>query len=310
MANETIYGGQNTVENIYCSFPNTLVEDIELRITFLLVLNIFISLAAVLGNAVILDALSNDPFCRSSSRFFLRCLATKDICVGLISEPLTVCYWLSTVKERWNNCHSLVTAVFVIANILTLVSLMTVTTTIIDRFLALKLGLRYKHVVTLRRLHITLAAFWIVSFAIAVISLLNFLAYLWHVYVVTSLCLVTASFAFTKIFCTLSAHQNQVLGSEQQKTSLNLMRIKKEVSSAFWVKLNMIVCYLPHIIVGVVAQVLQDPSDPISTTFFITKASALTLVYLNSSLNPILYCWKIKSIRHAVKIRLKKLLSL
>ena len=27
---------------------------------------------------------------------------------------------------------------------------------------------------------------------------------------------------------------------------------------------------------------------------------AVTLVYLNSSLNPLLYCWKIKEVRHSV----------
>lgn len=296
------------MENVNCLLLKTLIEEVELQMTFLSVFNIFMSFAAVLGNVVIIDALSNDFFCRSSSKFFFRCLATTDICVGVILEPLTVCYWLSMVKERWNHCHSVVTAIFVIGNITTTVSLMTVTAIIIDRLLALQLGLRYKHVVTSRRIHITIAAFWIISSAATVISLLNFLAYLWYVYVVIALCLVTSSIAFAKLFCTLCGHQNQILSSEHQTTSLNLIRLKKEVSTAFWVKLTMVVCYLPHVIVGVVSQMLQDPSDPISSTFFITKASALTLFYLNSSLNPILYFWKIKSIRHTAKTRFKKLL--
>ena len=68
----------------------------------------------------------------------------------------------------------------------------------------------------------------------------------------------------------------------------------------------MVACYLPYVIVGIVGQGLEDPNQPASSSLFLTKACTVTLVYLNSSLNPVLYCWKIKSVRNAVKARVKQ----
>ena len=36
-------------------------------------------------------------------------------------------------------------------------------------------------------------------------------------------------------------------------------------------------------------------------SFFLDRESTVTLVYFNSSLNPILYCWKIREVKQAVK---------
>ena len=146
------------------------------------------------------------------------------------------------------------------------------------------------------------------STAIATTPLWNFLVYLWCIYIVVTLCLVTAIFAYTKIFRTLRHHQNQALDNLPRISPLNLARHRNAVSSALWVQLTMVVCYLPHVIIGIVGVVLQDPNQPASSSLFLTKACTVTLVYLNSSLNPVLYCWKIRSVRNAMKARVKQVL--
>ena len=257
---------------------------------------------------MILDALRKESSIHPPSKLFFRCLATTDICVGVITEPLSVYYWMSEVNERWNNCRYVIFSLFFTANVLSPVSLSTATAISVDRLLALLLSLRYRQVVIVKRTFAVLAAFWIISTAVAKMPLWNFLVYSWFAYIIIILCLVTAIFTYTKTFRNLRPHQNQVHDNIRQITPLNLARHRKAVSNALWVQLTMVVCYLPHVIVGVVGQVLEDPNQPASSSLFLTKTCTVTLVYLNSSLNPILYCWKIKSVRNAVKARVKQVL--
>ena len=61
------------------------------RWTFISV-NCFLSVTAFFGNALTLIALQ--------TKLLFRCLATTDLCVGLISEPFAITYWMSIMNER------------------------------------------------------------------------------------------------------------------------------------------------------------------------------------------------------------------
>ncbi|XP_022803492.1 melanocyte-stimulating hormone receptor-like [Stylophora pistillata] len=306
MENETFVGKQTTAENLYCSLDEALVEDVKQLLIFFAAFNIFLSLVAFLGNAVILDALRKESSIRPPSKLFFRCLATTDICVGALIGPLAAYYWITTANKRLIHCQIVVSILFMTANILTLVSLLTVTAISVDRLLGLSLGQKFKHVVTLKRTYVVAAAFWITAISIAVLPLYNFLLYSWCIYTIITLCLATAIFTYTKIFCTLRHNHNRGVSAMHHMTPLTVARYRKAVSSALWVQATMVVCFSPHVVVGILGQVLPQ-SKPIASLLFITKACTVTLVYLNSSLNPILYCWKIKSIRNAVKARVKQI---
>ena len=129
---------------------------------------------------------------------------------------------------------------------------------------------------------------------------------LWFLRIVVSLCLVISTFCYTKIFFTLRHHQHQVQGHVQrpnQANQLNVARYKKAVSTALWVQLMLVARYLPHLIF-VTLLTRADPSSSISLTLSYTA----TLVFLNSSLNPILYCWKMDEVRQAVKDTIRQVL--
>ena len=92
-ANLTGDGPQKTVEQLDCS--SGLSAGLHDHLTFLSVLNSFLSVTAFLGNALILVALHKESSLHPPSKLLLRSLATTDLCVGLLSEPLTVIYWMS-----------------------------------------------------------------------------------------------------------------------------------------------------------------------------------------------------------------------
>ena len=299
---------KKTETELFCSVE--LSAGIYNLLIFLSVLNIVLSITAFLGNALILVALHKETSLHPPSKLLYRTLATTDLCVAIIVEPLRVAYLLSVVNERRKICHHALAAIFITSGILCSVSLFTLTAISVDRLLALFLGLRYRQVITLKRTYLTVTVFWVVSIVGTAIYFWNDLITRWYIYIVISLCLVTSIVSYTKIFFTLRYHQIQVqdnIHQEQpnQGIPLNISRYKKAVSSALWVQVALVVCYLPYAIV----MAWLNQNELISSTHLTLFSVAATLVYLNSSLNPALYCWKMKGVRQAVKDTIGQLCS-
>ena len=305
-ANVSTVEKQNTffVEQFYCS-PDLLVAGTH-QLRFISVLNSFLSVTAFLGNALILVAFRKESSLHPPSKHLLRSLTTTDLCVGLIVEPLYVTLLVTVVNEDWNVCHYVAVAVSIASYFLCAVSLFTLTAISVDRLLALLLGLRYRQVVTLKRTYMIVITFWIVSAVFSTSYFWNFLVTLCYITAVVSLCLVSSIISYTKIFFTLRHRQAQLQDQAQQpnQTSpLNIARYKKAVSSALWLQMTLVACYLPH---GIVVALWTN--GEVSLSVFLARKYTVTLVFLNSSLNPILYCWKIEEVRQAVKDTIRKVL--
>ena len=186
-------------------------------------------------------------------------------------------------------------------------SLLTLTAISVERLLALLLGLRYRQVVTLKRTRFIIIAFWVLSAGFT--TILFFCKY--HITsmcgtIGTSLCLVTSIFSHTKIFFTLRRHQNQLQNHVQQPNQtnqLNIARFRKAVSTALWLQFTLIVCYLPLLI----SANLFRKTEP-SSSYIVALSYTISLVFSNSSLNPILYCWKIDEVRQAMKETIRQIL--
>ena len=276
------------------------------HLTGLSILNSFLSVTAFLGNAVILIALHKESSLHPPSKLLLRSLATTDLCVGLIAEPLAATFFMSVVKENWSICRYALVSGFITGNILCGVSFGTLTAISVDRLLALLLGLRYKQVVTLKRTYVIVCTFWVVGTVCSATFLLSPLITLCCGIIATCLCLIISVFSYTKIFFNLRYHQNQIQDHVQQPNQanqLNIARYKKAVSTAIWLQLTLVACYLPY---GVVTA-LQAESE-LSPSLFNAGIYTATLVFLNSSLNPILYCWKLDEVRQAVKDTIRQVL--
>ena len=294
-----------TVQELFCTAE--FVRGVESELIFLLVLDIFLSVTAFLGNTLILVALRKETSLHSPSKLLYRNLAITDLCVGIIAEPLFVIYFTSVVNERWDICYYADWAASFSGLTLCAVSLLTVTAISVDRLLALLLGLRYRQVVTYRRTCITVTGFWILSIVGASTLFLNRRITSWYQYIGTALCLVTTIFAYAKIFVTLRHNQIHVQshaaqGQPSQAIPLNIARYRKAVYSALWVQGTLAICYLPFYIVAVFT-----PQRGMPLSIYLARNFTVSMVFLNSSLNPLLYCWKIREVRQAVKETLRQL---
>ena len=289
-------------QNLTVSCSEGSLGNLHLQLTFLLVLNIFLAIVTILGNKLILVALHHESSLHPPSKLLLRGLATTDLCVGLISQPVCVAFWVSIVVKNWTICRYSRMLRFILGYLLGSVSLLTLTAISVDRLLSLLLGLRYRQVVTLKRTYLILAVIWVISTFAAVISLWNDLITTWYGYIGISLCLVISSFSYSIIFWKLRQHQTQLHVQTNAETSpLNVTRYKRAVASALWLQLALITCYLPYEITDIIYN-LKD----LTPSVFLAAQCGIILIYLNSALNPILYCWKIAEVRQAVKDTLRK----
>ena len=138
-------------------------------------------------------------------------------------------------------------------------------------------------------------------------SFLNILIVSLNVHIGTAFCLVTTICADTKIFMSLRHNQihvqnHVVQGQSSQANTLNIARYRKAVYSAPWVQVTLVICYLPY---GIAVTLTPQRGMPLST--FLARGFTVTLAFLNSSLNPFLYCWKIREVRQAVKETVQQL---
>jgi len=287
---------QKTVFELSCSAE--FVRSLDGEFIFLSAVNIFLSIAAFLGNTLILVALHKETSLHPPSKLLYRNLAITDLCVGIISEPVAVTYWISVVNERWDICYYAYWAASFSSYTLCAVSLLTLTAMSVNRLLALLLELRYRQVVTLKRSRTTAIGFWIVSIISS--SLFFNLIISWSVqYIIATSCLLTTIFAYTKILFSLCHIQNRVDQGQPSQAipALNVARYRKAVYSTLWLQVTLVACYLPYVIVVA----LQPQKGIIPISAYIAEEFTVTLVYLNSSLNPLLYCWKIREVRQALK---------
>ena len=286
----------------------------------LIALNIFLSIFATLGNVLILVALRNVSSIHPPTKLLFRCLAITDLCVGLLGQPLYVYVDYITISlDTGDFIGELYYVYLFIIYVLVAVSILTLAAISVDRLLALLLGVRYRHVVTLCRVRVLIACVWFIAvsnaslYCVALILLLFrvVLALVWTFRAFIILSIIVSTFSYTKIFFTLRHQQAQVQDHVQPEQSsrvrsvLNIARYKKTVYSVAWIQFAMLACYGPFI---VMAFLFDFGNIDYSTETRIANEFFVCLIFLNSSLNPVLYCWRIKDVRQQVKNTIGKCL--
>ena len=276
----------------------------------------FSSIFATLGNVLILVALRKVSSIHPPTKLLFRCLAITDLCVGLLGQPLYVyVVYITTYLDIGNFIVELYYVCEFIIGVLVAVSILTSAAISVDRLLALLLGLRYKHVVTLCRVRVVIACVWFIAVihaSLYCVARILFHARSWWTFRALAIfSIIVSTFSYTKIFLTLRHQQAQVQGHVQPEQSstvrsvLNIARYKKTVYSVAWIQFAMLACYGPYIVMSFV---VEFGNVGYSTEVMIAGEVFLCFFFLNSSLNPVLYCWRIKDVRQEVKNLIRKCL--
>ena len=277
------------------------------------VFNAFLSYTAIMLNIIIIHALRKTSSLPKPLKTLLLSLAVSDLGVGFLVQPLGVAYFVMRLKENTENSltvKNIYSVLTTTSSFFCCASFFGVTALTADRFLAVHLHLRYQELVTRRRVVAVVTSIWLLSGSYSSVRSWNPKIYAVVTGIIATVCLVLTAFFYCKIYLAVQRHKNQIQVLQVQQVTqndevmVNAARQMKSAVGTFYVYLVFLVCYLPFISINVV-EVITGPGALIKTLLDYTW----TLVWLNSSLNPLVYCWKMKRIRHTIMNILRNMFS-
>lgn len=272
--------------------------------------NAIFSVLTIIGNSLIMAALRKIHLTQVHTVFkaFLFNLALADLGVGLVVQPLFISAVL-TAMSGYRDASRILGAIFYLGNwFLPNVSFVFLTLIAVDRFLVLRLRLRYRNLVTLKKVVTVSVTMWLVIFAGTMLIIYDNRIYNIAVNFGLAVCLSLTTFCYLKIYLTLRHHDKTVRGQNPLENAFetcrieppsgkrfNVMRYKRSVWNMLYVYVAFILCYLPLFCILIVIHVRG-----VGRITKIFRFSGATLIFINSSVNPLLYCWKIREIRRVV----------
>ena len=276
----------------------------------LCVFNAYLSYTATMLNIVAIYAIRKTLSLPKNLKTLLLSLAVSDLGVGLLVQPMYIAFIMdSQHNNATNDTDNVIYLAFLIpVNLFIFASLFSVTALCADRFLTIYLHLRYQELVTNKRVAAVVVSIWVTSALISLIKLFipKNIMYVSFV-IINSACIITATSLSVKLYLTLRRHINkfQVQQVAQNDQVESVQRKKKSAMASLYMYLVFIVCYLPDICVLIIIASISEPTIDLKHLQFYT----LTLVFLNSTLNPLIYCWKMRRIQHTIVSTLRNLFS-
>ena len=275
----------------------------ELRATFIVncVFNNFLTYTAILLNIVTMYAMQKTASLPKTLKTLLFSIAISDVGIGLLAQPVyssLLVKWLQLNHPSCNNSR----VFYISANLFLASSFLSVVAVSVDRFLAVHLHLRYQELVTHRRVVIVVISIWVLS---AFVSFTMF----WELHgtrdyinlVILAFGFIISFAVYIKMYLTVRRHKNQLqslLAVDEAQIGImtNYVAVVKTTVGVFYVYLVLLASYLPYFICMTFVRICRDSRIAKKQLFLFS----LTLMFLNSSLNPVIYCWKMRKIRHAI----------
>ena len=272
-------------------------------------LNALLALVTIVANILVLSALRKNTSLRLPSKLLIGNLVLTDLGVGIVAQPMFAAFLVARGKGFPGLCSiyaPLVTSAFVLA----CVSLLTITTISLDRYIALFFHLRYRDIVTTRRVFSVLVVIWVLAGFYGFFWLRNPMLRSYPVF--TSISFTVTTLSYTMIYRRLR-HPPQLVDpvrdeaqiqKQQAANPLNVARYRRSTSNMLWIYSFFVLCYLPYISTQIARRLVGD-----SVLFQCLLEFAITVVYCNSCLNPFVYCLRLPKIRAGVRETLHKICS-
>ena len=280
----------------------------------LCVLHLVFSLVATLGNLLVIRALWKASLLPVHLKRLFLSLAFSDLAVGILPQlmfgVIVVVMLKMTSAENYDFnpfCPTILTVCYFFMLLLASASLMNQAAIAVDRLLAVSLHLRYQELVTKKRLFIALVSLWLTSGVAASIFILLSKDYKLLQGVLDFIGLLPTTVAYIRVYKVVRNHHRQIRGQIQlhDAQTKELFRQKKSAYNAMLVYVVFLACYLPVFVSAAVPK-----TNRLQLSFLLAHHATEFLVLLNSSLNPLVYCWRYREIRENVKATLKKILRL
>ena len=271
------------------------------------ILNSVLSLITFAANFVILYAICKSQNLHSPCFILLCCLAFSDLFVGLVCQPFLVVYKIAALVHNFP-AYCILNMIHDLSGYITSgASLLTLTAVSIDRLLAVTLHLRYRTVVTVPRVFQAAVFLWIFMATVVVLKFwISYATWMFLPLIILLLTLLVTTFSTFKIFQVVRRHQRQISDQHMAALSLhtstvNVLKCRKSAITVLYIYGLFLLLYLPFCVTMIVVA-FNGYTKAVNVAYdYVTTA-----VFINSFLNPVVYCWRIREIRKAVMASLRR----
>ena len=280
-------------------------KGVHLTLVVNCVFNAFLCLTTIVLNIITIQALRKTSSLPKTLKTLLLSLAVSDLGVGLLVQPLYVAILVMEIDQNTNGTayYSVYKAYLIQKKVSVLASHLGVFALTSNRFLAIQLHLRYQKLVTHKRIVAVVISVWVLSVPISILPT-ELHDYFIMPAVIVVVCVITIGLLYCKKYATVRHHANQIHALQVQQATqkedmANAARLKKSSLATFYIYLVYLAGYFP------IACVVIAKFNGKTALHFTS-----TLVYLNSSFNPLIYCWKMRHIRQTVMNILRNIFAI
>ena len=261
---------------------------------------------AVVTNFLVVFVIARRTALHTPPNVLLASLACSDLLVGMVVQPCYVvfrlyenifhlappCLLRIVYSESFWVCYG--------------VSFLTLSAIIIERYIALRLHLRYKELVTTQRVLMVAVIIWVIDIALTFMEWIAQSKHLRNCHAALLIFFLLVSF-FThlKIFLILRRHQRQINSFNRVSSKRkNFQRQTRLAVSVSYIVVIYITCNIPVLFV----MVYNFGGGHFNNLSVFSWTE--TIAFLNSSINPVICCWRNRGIRRAVFNVLAKMICL
>lgn len=287
------------------TFPGYFPPKSDSLVIAICIINILSSFSAATWNFMVLWAIKSTPSLHTSSSVLLFGLALADFVTGVLVQPMLAIHLIGSLTMH-SPIYCITGAIaYPLATSLTFVSFSAITVISFDRYLALALHLRYAAIVTVNRVITFILLAFVILFPTSIYFWFSKVE--WFNNAVLCLGLVFAivgiiaiSFSYVRIFAILR-HRKQISDQNSMvtRTLMDISKYRRSVFTILYALCTLLLSYLPCGISHAIALL----SEKEVSEFLLLVGG--TMVLLNSSINPLIYCWRIKEIRRFVVSKLR-----
>ena len=265
-------------------------------------INLALSLTAFVGNLLIVLVLKKCRTIHPPSKALLFSLALTDLGVGVFSQPLFAASKIIGYRQDFNK-EICIIAVFdsLFGDALAAVSLLTVTVISVDRYLAYRLRGKYRDAVTLKKTLFAIVCCWMIACLWIGLRIGSKRAAQQLQTVVVSFCFLLTFACYTRVYVGLRFCKTHIQ-ARNTPNAATMVCYKKSAFTMAYICGFLLLCYSPHLILEAISGVFVDEQ-----TYLRIKTCTKTVAYFSSSINPLIYCWRIQEIFELVSSMISRL---
>ena len=289
--------------NNYCRSRDAVIASNYITyITALCYINILPTLLAIVGNAICILTLYKTPTLQTTSNVWVGALCISDFIVGIIVQPLYFAHLISLITGH--GIYLTWVPMKIVLYLMSTTSFFLVYFVTIDRYIAICHPFVYIRIASIKRcifgaflgLLLSLPSVLLERFAIKIVVVYGtILEIFMFLQIVISYLLIYRAI--------LKQRRDITSNSVQSQIREELRSRKEETRKAYTIGIIiiiLIICYTPITVVGIASKAAESFCDR-SKESVIGTTWAQFFMLLNSSVNPVIYCLRMKDIRRAIK---------